>query len=295
MHRTALLVTAHGTVDSLDEIPAFLQIIRRGRPAPPELLDEVRAHYEAIGGRSPHLAWTSRVAEDLANALQIRSQVAMRLWHPTIASVVPSLLAEGFDRVVSLPLAPYSVEIYHAPVAQALSAAGLDPAQHLVRVDGYHLHPALIEVFATRLRSLLGHDATRVIFTAHSLPMSVVTAGDPYPTLVRETAVAVANACNLPAPQWQLAYQSQGAVSGAWLGPTVSEALDQARADGIQRVVFSPIGFLSDHVEILYDLDIDAASQCASRGLSYARTATPNADDDLCAALCEILAPYLAP
>jgi ferrochelatase len=287
--RTALVVTAHGTVASLDELPEFLKVIRRGRPAPDELLREVRRRYEAIGGRSPLTEITAEQARKTAALLGALPYVGMRLSNPPIRAAIERLVADGVERVLSLPAAPFSTAIYHEPVERLL--AELDPARRiaLVKVGPWGEHRQLLAAFARRAAEAgASEPATHVLFTAHSLPVVVVERGDRYPALIEACARGVAAELGLPPSRWSLAYQSQGASEGPWLGPDLVESFDRLRAQGARRVVLAPIGFLTDHVELLYDLDIEAAQWARARGLEFARAKAPNADDDLCEAMASV-------
>jgi ferrochelatase len=287
--RTALLVTAHGTVASLDELPAFLQVIRRGRPAPDELVREVRRRYEAIGGRSPLTDITARQAEKTGALLGLRSYMAMRLWSPLIRPALERALADGAERILSLPAAPFSVDVYHEPVAQTLRELAGESVS-LVRVGGYGTRPAFVRALADRVReaqSGFAGSKPHVLFTAHSLPTRVVAMGDRYPTLVSACADAVARELGLSSEDFTLGYQSQGASEGPWLGPDLAQCFDALCERGVTEVILSPIGFLTDHVEVLYDLDIEAAQWARERGITTARARALNADDDLCEALAE--------
>lgn len=287
--RTALLVTAHGTVRSLDELPAFLKVIRRGRPAPDELVAEVTRRYRAIGGRSPLTEITEAQARGAAAKLYALPYMGMRLWGPTIRDAVARAISDGVDRIVSLPAAPFSTAIYHEPVAKALAELDPDRRVSLIEVGPWGSHPSLVRVFAERAQSAGALDAgTHVLFTAHSLPVFVIERGDPYPTLVRTACESVASALSLGSDRWSLAYQSQGASEGPWLGPDLVASFDRLAREGVRRVVVVPIGFLSDHVEVLYDLDIEANAWASDRGISLVRARSPNDRDDLCEAMADV-------
>lgn len=292
---TALLVTAHGTVDHIDELAAFLQVIRRGRPAPPALLHEVQHRYGAIGGRSPLTEITEQQAQRTAALLGLRGAIGMRLWNPYIRPTLERLLSEGVRRIISLPAAPYSTHIYNGSVEQELAALGAKDRVEVHYVGAYHTHPALMDAFASRAREAgAGKSDVHVVFTAHSLPVVAIERGDPYAVLVGECVERVASVLGLAREQWTLSYQSQGASEGAWLGPTLLETFDALKARGVRDVVLSPVGFLTDHVEVLYDLDIEAKSWAEERGMRFARARAPNADEDLCAALAAVVRESLA-
>jgi len=293
--RDALLVTAHGTVQSLDELPAFLQVIRRGRPAPEQLVREVRRRYEAIGGRSPLTEITERQAHETAARLGVRGYMGMRLWRPSITAALERALSDGATRIISLPAAPFSTEIYHEAVARALTELSASERVPLVRVAPYPTHPALIEAFARRAREAGALEpGAHVVFTAHSLPVMVVERGDRYPVMVRACVDAVAARLGLQPEQWTLAYQSQGASEGPWLGPTLTETFDALAARGSRDVVLCPVGFLTDHVEVLYALDVEAVAWADERRIRVRRARTLNADEDVCDALASVARDALA-
>jgi ferrochelatase len=288
--RTEVLVTAHGTVDSLDELPAFLQVIRRGRPAPPDVVNEVRRRYEAIGGRSPLLEITHAQAAALSDAVGIPARVAMRLWSPRIEEVVRDMASEGVERIVSVPIAPYSTHVYDAAVEAAVKSCAASVS--VVSIGAWNREPALLDAFATcaadAWRALPANARGALVWSAHSLPVKAIESGDPYARLVEETARGswerLASQHGVETP-FRLAFQSQGMTNDAWLGPDLATTLATLEAEGITHAIVAPIGFLADHVEILYDLDIEARTLAAQRGIALSRTRTLNADPMLVTAL----------
>lgn len=299
---TAVVLVAHGTVESLDDLPELLANIRRGHPAPPELLAEVRRRYEAIGGRSPLLDVTRDVAKKLEAALGVPVRVAMRLFHPYPGEVLAELAREGVRRVVVVPLAQHSAHVYGDAVKEAAKRAGLDMI--VDAVPNWGREPALTRAFANAIVRELDRvppDArprTALVSTAHSLPVSVIEAGDPYEKEVRASAEEVADAVRAQGPKNQAAFaehvvcfQSQGLASPdpnqerRWLGPGLRETFEALKRRGRDHVVLAPIGFLADHVEILYDLDIEAKAWGEELGIVTYRSASLNAGDDLVAAL----------
>lgn len=294
MHEGDLLLLGHGTVENLDDLPPFLVNIRRGRPAPPELVTEIRRRYEAIGG-SPLL----RISRELATALErkvgSRVHLAMRFWHPFAKDVLRGMGPSKGKTLRVVPLAPYSGPVYAAEMrslAEAARTDGLEPPA-LACAPSWGNEPLLVSAFADRLRAALAalpeesRHGAEVFFTAHSLPMSVIRQGDPYPDEVRATAEAVAARAATGNP-WRIVYQSQGATPDPWLGPTVRESLSAIAAEGAKDVVFCPIGFLSDHIEILYDLDVEARAEAQNAGLSYSRTESLNASPALVDAIAAV-------
>jgi protoporphyrin/coproporphyrin ferrochelatase len=289
-----VLLLGHGTVENLDDLPPFLANIRRGRPAPPELVEELRRRYTAIGG-SPLLRISRELATALERAVGARVHLAMRFWHPFAKEVLRDLGPSAGRTVRVVPLAPYSGPVYSSEMqalATAARDAGLEPPA-LACAPSWGTEPLLLDAFADRLRATLAEmpesrrSAAHVFFSAHSLPMAVIRHGDPYPTEVRAAAEAVALRAALENP-WRVVYQSQGATADPWLGPTVRESLLEIGNSGAKDVVFCPIGFLSDHIEVLYDLDIEARAEAERAGMAFHRTASLNASPALVAALAAV-------
>jgi protoporphyrin/coproporphyrin ferrochelatase len=283
----AILLTFHGTVVDLDDLAPFLLRIRRGRPVPDELLTEVRHRYEAIGG-SPLNTITARQAKALEAKVGVPVYWAARLWSPEIGEVLASMKAAGITRVVSLPLAPQSVVLYHAAVKEAAAPLGLE----IVEVGAYGLSEellgALVETVVQALSSAPPTaDSTDVVLSAHSLPVRVIRAGDLYEKEFREMADAVAARLAPRVRSTRVAFQSQGASSEAWLGPDLAETFKSLREGGSRHVVVAPIGFVADHVETLYDLDVEAKALALAAGFETYRRASAMNDS---AAFVEALA-----
>ena len=299
----AVLLVSHGTVGDLDDLAAFVTNVRRGHPAPVELVAELRRRYVAIGGASPLNTINAEIARKLAQRLGgVRVAWANRLWKPYVRDRLSELARDGVRRVVLVPLAQHSAHIYAADAAGSAREAGVE----LTSAPNWGQSEALCDAFASRIVSALGGAPLRdahVVMTAHSLPSAVIDAGDPYEREVRAAAAAIASrlAARLgEAPTVHVAFQSQGmTVPGqrpvAWLGPDLSTTLAAVAQAGAKRVVLAPIGFLADHVEILYDLDIEARAMAEARGLAFARAASLNASDDLIAVLEDVARPFLAP
>jgi protoporphyrin/coproporphyrin ferrochelatase len=264
---TGVLLIGHGSVDRVEEIPAFVRAIRRGRPTDPAIIDEVIHRWVTIGG-SP----LARIVEAQARALEARLGIpvaaAARLCAPYARDVVPALAARGVHSIVSLPLAPYSVPIYNAVVREACIAAGVAA----IDATPWGREPALIDAFADVTRERLeGLDAPHVVFSAHSLPLAVIRAGDPYDNDVRATAAAVQRALGFDEARTHVAYQSAGADGGEWLRPDLPAVFRAIIAAGGRDVVVCAIGFLAEHTETLYDLDIEARALAEGLGLRFHR------------------------
>ncbi len=298
----AVLLVSHGTVDDLDDLPGFVTNVRRGRPPTSELIAELRRRYEAIGGQSPLNATNALLAEKLERRLGVPVVWANRLWKPFVRDALAGLVRVGVKRAVVVPLAQHSAQVYAEDAREAAVGTGID----LACAANWGRAPALCAAFAERLSSALARepDMSRscVVMTAHSLPRFIVERGDPYEDDVRAAALAVASILHNRFGEdfrYTVAFQSQGLDGGPdgrrieWLGPDLRTALDEAKAKGARSVVLAPIGFLADHVEILYDLDIEARAMAIERGLAYARSASLNASDDFVEVLAGVAGPLL--
>ena len=273
----AVLLIQHGSVEDPADIPEFVRTIRRGRPTPQSIIDEVTHRWKAIGG-SPLLTITRAQAAALETRLGIRTAVGGRLWKPWARNVIASLAAEGVTRVISLPLAPMSVHVYNAVAEEACAAAGI----RCVSVPAWHEEPSLIDAFA----DVAGQNRGHLLFTAHSLPKRVIAAGDQYEVQVRRTAELVAK--KLGTSDWSVAFQSQGMDGGDWLGPDLNAAFDALATRGVREVRVCAIGFLADHTEVLYDLDVEAMGFAAARDITMTRAPSLNAHPMLIEALAAV-------
>ncbi|HEX4447181.1 MAG TPA: ferrochelatase [Polyangiaceae bacterium] len=298
----AVVVVSHGTVDDLEDLGPFVANVRRGRPAPPELIAELRRRYEAIGG-SPLNRINAEIASKLAVRLGVPVVAANRLWRPFVRDVLAELAGDGVKRVAVVPLAQHSAHVYADDAKRAAEGTGLEVAC----APAWGGRDDLCAAFAARIVAALGAEAgagrTTLLMTAHSLPKAVVDAGDPYEREVRASADAIAQRVRRTSGEGSselpvvVAFQSQGMAGAApiaWLGPDLRAALDAAKGHGSARVVLAPVGFLADHVEVLYDLDIEARALAAERGLAYARAASLNADGDFIEVLAAVARPLLA-
>ena len=286
---TDVLLLAHGTPDSLDEMPEYLTRVRGGRPPGPELVEEMRRNYAAIGGRSPLTDVTRAQAEALARELGDGRRVyfAMRNWRPFIADVLAAASAEGCTDLVALPLAPQYSTLSVGKYRHAVDEAR--PAGVKVRfVASWHDHPGLVAAFAEKVREARAlRPEAAFVLTAHSLPLRAVREGDPYPLQVAATAAAVAARAGLA--RFRLAYQSAGRTPEPWIGPALEESLDELAREGVAEVVVAPIGFVSDHTEVLYDVDMAARDAAHRRGIALSRTASLNTSPTFIRALADIV------
>lgn len=268
---TAVLLTCHGTIENTADIPAFLANIRRGRPTPPEVVEEVTRRFEKVGG-SPLMRITAAQARALQARLGVPVRFAARLWEPYPKAVIDALVKEGTTTLISLPLAPQSVHVYHASVREAAAA---HPGLELRCAPPWGQEPALIDAFASSIdeaRARLPEelrDRAPVLLTAHSLPQRIIDAGDPYEVQFRAMAGEVAARVSARGNPVHVAFQSQGMDGGAWLGPDLPQTFAKLAAAGAEAVVVGPIGFVAEHIETLYDLDIEAPLLAKRAGLSH--------------------------
>jgi ferrochelatase len=295
--RTAVVLMAYGTPRTPDEILPYYTDIRRGRPPTSEQLADLTARYAAIGGISPLTSRTEAQRVALQTALDRiddgRYHVVLGLKHaaPFIEQSVDELAAHGFRRIVGLVLAPHYSAFSIGQYLDRLAAAAAPHGIAVSGVESWATEPAFIQFIASDLGTTLATLATlpnetRVLFTAHSLPERILAAGDPYPAQLRSTAECVAAAVGLE--DWGLAWQSAGRTPEPWLGPDILQVIDELAADGqIRAVLVSAVGFVADHLEVLYDLDIEAHRRADAHGLAFARTACVNDDPAVMAALAE--------
>ena len=294
-----VLVMAYGGPASLEEIPGYLADIRHRRPTPRAVLDEITENYRAIGGRSPLLEVSRRQVDALAAELGegYCCYLGMRHWSPWIEEVVGQMAVDGVTRAVGLVLAPHFSALSVARYQQKV-ADGLDLYRgriHVEHIPSYHDDPGLVEAFATRVHDGIQRwgaderERVHVVFSAHSLPRRVLESGDPYGDQCLETARLVAERAGLSEGRWSWAYQSAGRTPEPWAGPDIGEHLDALAAQGVRDVVSIPVGFVSDHVEILFDIDRRAGSIAAALGIRLERPPALNDDPVFVSALARLV------
>jgi len=290
MSKDAVLLIAHGSPERVEDIPEFLLNISRGRPLPEAVVREVQYRYSLIGS-SPLTRITRRQADGVAGELGLPVYVGMRNWHPFIADMLRQMTADGVERAVAICLAPHnsrtSVGLYKEVLFGNNAPFAID------FVEDWHARPLLIEAFAEKLRNgwaeaCARHDAPLpVIFTAHSVPKRTIAEGDAYEVQTKETASLVA--AQVPEiGAWSFAFQSQGMSGGEWLGPTVEETITALRDAGHNGVFVQPIGFVCDHVEILFDVDILFQQFAAERGVKLYRAESLNDSPLFVSAVAEL-------
>jgi ferrochelatase len=287
----AVLLMAHGTPTSLDEMPAYLTRVRGGRPPSEQLVAEMRGNYSAIGGRSPLTDITLQQRDALGDALggDVRVMVGMRHWHPFIGDVLGALADSDVTHVVGIPLAPQFSTLSVQKYLEAARSA-LPSGMTFECVASYHDHPLLAEAFAARIREAGGPAPDElVVFTAHALPERVIALGDPYLEQVRATARRVAERSGIA--DYELAFQSAGRTPEPWVGPDIGALIRQRAASGVRRTMVVPLGFVCDHTEILFDIDVQARAIAESCGVTLRRPESLNASPTFIALLAELSKP----
>lgn len=291
--RVGVLLMAYGGPDSIDDLPGYLSDVRRGRTTPRAIIEELSRNYRAIGGASPLLGLSRRQADAVSAELNRLSKhgrfsvhLGMRHWSPWIEETVGLMLDAGIRRAVTLVLAPHyssmSIAAYQARVASGLAAHR--GTMEFAHVDQYHDSEALIEAFAERVREGIERwpaaerPEVHVVFSAHSLPERIVAGGDPYDRQVKETARLVAARVGLDDRAWSWSYQSAGRTPERWLGPSLPDHLATLAAAGVRKVVSVPVGFVCDHVEILYDIDVQGQEIARGLGMRLERPRALNDD-----------------
>jgi protoporphyrin/coproporphyrin ferrochelatase len=288
----AVLLMAHGTPESVEQMREYLLLVRGGREPSLELIEEMTHNWLAIGGRSPLTDITVQQGAALQTTLagagmNVPVAVGMRNWTPFIADAIRQLEASGARRMIGIPLAPQfstlSVQKYMDTATAALPA-GVE----FGCVRSFHDHPLLVDAFAEKLRDASPAVDEEVIFTAHSLPERVAKAGDPYPDEVATTARLVAERAGLPS--YRLAFQSAGRTPEPWLGPDLSDVIRARAGAGINSFLVAPIGFVCDHTEILFDIDVQAAQAARNAGAALRRTESLNTSPTFIKALAALVA-----
>ncbi|MBI5234134.1 MAG: ferrochelatase [Deltaproteobacteria bacterium] len=290
----AVILAAFGGADSIDDIEPFLKNIMKGRPLSREAIESARERLEKIGGRSPLLDITLRQATALEDALkehgQYRVYVGMRHWHPFIRDTIIKMKEDGIREAIALIMAPHQSDAatggYISDVCEALKTTGNIPC--ITFAKPWHTEPLFIEAVAENLRDTLkgsSKEKTLVIFTAHSLPVNTVE-HDPYVPSILETIAEVIK--NIPL-DWQLSYQSKGRGPIEWLGPPVEETISAAKDAGYEAIAIAPLGFVSDHIETLYDIDIIFREKAKTLGLKFLRSPSLNTSKPFIHALANVV------
>jgi ferrochelatase len=277
----AVVLMAYGSPERIDDIRPYLEDIRAGRPVSEAAVEELTKRYRRIGGRSPLDEITERQRTALERELGIPVYVGMKHWRPRIADAVETALERGADPLLGIVLAPHYSSLSIAGYRERLEDA-LDGRAELAFVESWHDLEPFIAVLADRVR---GAD-THVVFTAHSLPERILAAGDPYRDQLLETSRLVADSAGVE--RWSFAFQSASPTGEPWLGPDILEELDALHERGVREVLVAPVGFVSDHLEILWDLDVEARERAAELGLELDRIESLNDDPAFIRALADL-------
>lgn len=296
--RLGILLMAYGTPKSLDEVLPYYTDIRHGHAPSPEQLAELTDRYLAIGGVSPLTEITVDQAKGLEEALnhdggrQVKVYLGFKHIQPFIRDAVRQMHQDGIQEAVCLVLAPHysamSIGAYHKAATEAANALG---GPKLLQIDSWHMNRAFLEVLASRVKDALSKfsstDDVMVVFSAHSLPARILSMGDPYEKQLHESGEAVAKMLNLK--HYTFGWQSAGRTSEPWLGPDILDKLAELKEQGYTNIVSCSQGFVSDHLEVLYDIDIEAMDKAKSLGIKLVRTAQMNADPEFLQALAQVV------
>ena len=280
--RTAVILMAYGSPEHPEDIPAYFEDIRGGRPVRPEAVEALTERYRRIGGRSPLNEITEAQRAALEDETGLPVFVGMKHWHPWIADAADAALADGAERIVALVLAPHYSRMSIGGYRDRLETA-LDGRAELAFVESWHDHEPYLELLADRVRGTDAH----VVFTAHSLPERILADGDPYRDQLLETSRLVAERAGVE--RWSFAFQSESQTGEPWLGPDILDELDALHEQGVRKVLVAPVGFVSDHLEILWDIDVEAREKAAELGLELDRIESLNVDPAFIRALADLV------
>ena len=296
--KTGVLVMAYGTPTTPDDVEAYYTRIRHGRAPTPELLADLTRRYDAIGGTSPLAQRTAEQVKGIAAALESIApgrfdvRFGSKYEPPLLEQAAAGFRDEGFSEVVALVLAPHSSSMSTDQyMARAREVLGSDVT--LIEIGAWWEHPGFLELIAERVNDAIAQvpesrrATTEVIFSAHSLPEKILAAGDTYPEQLRDSATRAAQLAGVT--RWDIAWQSAGRTADPWIGPDILQVLRSKRQGGVTDVISCPIGFVADHLEVLFDIDIEAQAVARDVGLNLVRTASLNADPRFVAILADVV------
>jgi protoporphyrin/coproporphyrin ferrochelatase len=303
MSRAAVLLMAYGSPRTTDEIEPYFTDIRGGRPPSPQVLKVLADRYARIGGKSPLNEITQEQAESLEELLEHENPgsyavfTGMKHWHPFVADTVGKIAEAGIERVIGLVLAPHfskkSIGEYEARILKARDALGAN--FELTMVKSWYDEPAFVDLVAANLtETLKGWDTadpgTCVFFTAHSIPARIVAEGDPYADQLADSAKVFAEAAGVA--NYTTGWQSESTTGEPWLGPDILNRLETFAAEGGKRALIAPVGFVADHLEVLFDVDVECVEKAEELGIELRRIPSPNADRRFIRALADIVSRY---
>ena len=286
---------AYGTPATPEDVEAYYTHVRRGRPPTAEQLADLRRRYDAIGGTSPLLARTREQAAGIQAALGDGFLVELGMKHaaPYIEDGVVALAAAGITRIIGVVLAPHYSALSVGEYAKRAEETAVDAGLRFTMVKSWHLAPGYLDLLAGLVQAevrRLAVDPVEVVFTAHSLPTRILDMGDPYPDQLAETAAAVAARAGVD--RWSVGWQSAGRTPEPWIGPDILAVLPALRDAGAAGVVVCAAGFVSDHLEVLYDLDVEARAAAEGLGLAFTRTPSANADPRFCETVAGVISSH---
>ena len=286
---------AYGTPATPEDVEAYYTHVRRGRPPTPEQLADLRRRYDAIGGTSPLLVRTRDQAAGIQAALGDGFLVELGMKHasPFIEDGVAALVAAGVTRIIGVVLAPHYSALSVGEYAKRAEETAAEAGVRFTMVKSWHLAPGYLDLLAGFVQAevqRLAVEPIEVVFTAHSLPTRILDMGDPYPDQLAETAAAVAAQAGVD--RWSVGWQSAGRTPEPWIGPDILAVLPALHDAGVAGVVVCAAGFVSDHLEVLYDLDVEARAAAEAIGLAFTRTPSPNADPGFCATVAGVVASH---
>jgi len=298
----AIILMAYGSPNSLDEVADYLSQVRGGRSSSLDEIEHLKNRYQRVGGRTPLLQITKAQSEALekklvAEGLPARVSYGMKHWHPFVEDVVEKIDLDNPPALIGVALAPHysklSIGGYEESVRRGLAKKSSNT--RFIMVKSWHLQPSLIRALSSRvsnkLREMGDSGETALVFTAHSLPVRAVSEDDPYKVQLLQTSKLVAE--EVRATKWYFAFQSASGPPGPWLGPSLKEKISELSRNGTKRILVCPVGFVSDHLEILYDLDVEAREFAESHGVVLDRTPSLNDDPGLVESLAATVRPIL--
>jgi protoporphyrin/coproporphyrin ferrochelatase len=284
---TAVVLMAYGSPERLEDVAAYLQDIRGGRPVRPDAVEELVQRYRRIGS-SPLNEITEAQRAGLERELALPVYAGMKHWKPRIADAAAQALQGGADRIVGLVLAPHFSRMSVGGYRERLEAA-LDGTAELAMIESWHDHPPFLDLVADRVRAAGADAGTHVIFTAHSLPTRILADGDPYLAQLLQSSSLVAERVGLEPSGWSFAFQSESPTGEPWLGPDILDHMEALARQGVRKLLVAPIGFVADHLEILWDIDVEAREKSQELGVELDRTESLNDDPRFVAALADLV------
>jgi ferrochelatase len=285
--KTSVVLMAYGSPERLEDVPAYLTDIRGGRPVRPDAVEELVERYRRIGS-SPLNRITEAQRAGLERELRLPVYAGMKHWKPRIADAAAQALERGAERIIGLVLAPHFSRMSIGGYHERLEAA-VDGTAKVEMIESWHDHPPFLDLVADRVRAAGPDAGTHVVFTAHSLPTRILADGDPYLAQLLESSSLVAERLGLLPSLWSFAFQSESTSGEPWLGPDILDHMEALARQGVRKLLVAPIGFVADHLEILWDLDVEAREKSQELGVELDRTESLNDDPRFVTALADLV------